>query len=304
LFEQLQAMVPAGTVERRIAEGTVRRMLAVYESGASLYAFSDVQRLLELEARELGGGFPQDQARRWSIILFNTVNNPLYRQQALRWVVDAARDMGLTLALYGQGWEDHPDFASHARGPVQYGPELEHLTRRAKINLQIIPYSCFHQRLIDGIAAGGFYLIRHNIFDTMLNDARHFLEQRLEDRDQDLAALRQRLDGPGRAQLADIQNRWEQMMQLPGDTMLEAYRSRRDHGFLETLGGFPHAEEVSFRSPEQLRSLLERFAFDADARKEHWGRQYRYVQQRLTYLAMFKSVRRWMSDRLGEEVAT
>ena len=44
----------------------------------------------------------------------------------------------------------HPDFAPFARGPVKYGPELEALTRRSKINFTLEPFfSVSHQRLVD-----------------------------------------------------------------------------------------------------------------------------------------------------------
>ena len=42
---------------------------------------------------------------------------------------------------------------------------LEDLTRRSRINLQIVPFITLHQRLLDGLVAGGFFLVRDNPAD-------------------------------------------------------------------------------------------------------------------------------------------
>jgi hypothetical protein len=61
-------------------------------------------------------------------------------------------------------------------GPVKYGPELELLTQSSRINLQIVPYLCLHQRLLDGLMAGGFFLIRAHTADVATPDLLNFLQ--------------------------------------------------------------------------------------------------------------------------------
>src|SRR4030095_12213459 len=98
--------------------------------------------------------------------LTHPFHDALYRPQGLRWARAGAKELGLSLGLYGNGWDAHPEFARCARGPIAYGDELRDLTRRSAINLQIVPSLCLHQRLLDGLAAGGFFLVRENPNDV------------------------------------------------------------------------------------------------------------------------------------------
>ena len=88
------------------------------------------------------------------------------RRGSAGWAAAAALEAGSTLALYGNGWDRHPDFTAFARGPVAYGADLVTLTRRTKVNLQVVPYPCLHQRLLDGLVAGGFFLARRHLSDV------------------------------------------------------------------------------------------------------------------------------------------
>ncbi|MEM9883982.1 MAG: hypothetical protein AAF800_13805, partial [Planctomycetota bacterium] len=145
-----------------------RRIVEAYRRGDTLPTLADVGRVVDAECRRLGHRLSPDERALVVNRLTHPLNDTLYRQQALRWIAEAADDLGLSLALHGHGWEDHPEFARFARGPVAYGPDLEALTRRSRINLQIIPSFCLHQRLLDGLVAGGFFLVRHHPSDTAL----------------------------------------------------------------------------------------------------------------------------------------
>jgi hypothetical protein len=153
-----------------------RSMLDTYERGESLPTYNHVCGVLRTTLAELGLSLPPDGfdvLARW---LTHPFNDALYRQQALAWAADVAGEMGLTLALYGKGWEKHPRFAPHARGPVEYGEPLRRLTRRSRINLQVVPYLCLHQRLLDGLMAGGFFLIRAHPADVAPAELLRFVE--------------------------------------------------------------------------------------------------------------------------------
>ncbi|CAN5607751.1 hypothetical protein BH10PLA1_BH10PLA1_00590 [soil metagenome] len=111
-------------------------------------------------------------------ILFDRLNNTLYRHQALQWAAETARSLGLRLALYGRGWDANPAFAAYARGPVAAGEAMELLTRQSKINLQLEPYACFsHARLLSGLFAGGFYMIRDNPFNHLTQELLNFVDR-------------------------------------------------------------------------------------------------------------------------------
>ncbi len=154
---------PAG---RKLLDAAAQRLVETYSKGGVVGTYHEVIRLIRGTQRDLSsmvGTTEFDSIAAW---VTHPLNDALYRQQALRWAASAATDIGLTLSLYGAGWNHHPEFAAHARGPVSYGAELHELTRRSRINLQIVPYLCLHQRLLDGLMAGGFFLIRSHTADV------------------------------------------------------------------------------------------------------------------------------------------
>ena len=142
--------------------------------------------------------------------LFDRMSNLLYRQQSLRWVVQIANRRGLRLSIYGPGWERHPEFEPFARGKIQYGPELERLTRRSKINLVLEPFfSVSHQRLLDGLVAGGFFLVREHPGNTLLPELLTFLKSNVPDSVASVDESRAALDGATLAAFEELVQRCE-----------------------------------------------------------------------------------------------
>lgn len=80
----------------------------------------------------------------------------LCRETAVRW----AAELGAEFALYGRGWESHPDFSRFARGPVANGADLARLYNRSRINLHVNPQMTTHPRVFEVIASGGFLLAK------------------------------------------------------------------------------------------------------------------------------------------------
>jgi hypothetical protein len=83
-----------------------------------------------------------------------------FRHQALEWAAEWAVRRGRSLRIYGNGWETHPTLSPFAAGAIQNGRELLCLYRASAINLQLMPAGFIHQRALDGLLAGGFFLAR------------------------------------------------------------------------------------------------------------------------------------------------
>jgi hypothetical protein len=84
----------------------------------------------------------------------------MFRHEALEWAAGWARATGRSLRIYGNGWDRHPTLSAFAAGPANNGRELLCIHRASKINLQIMPAGLLHQRSLDGLAGGGFFLAR------------------------------------------------------------------------------------------------------------------------------------------------
>jgi hypothetical protein len=227
----------------------------------------------------------------------------MFRQNALQWVADYCDRTGRTLHLYGNGWESHPRFAKYARGVAKNGRELRAIYQASKINLQITFYGAIHQRLLDGLAAGGFFLIRHCPTDVIGDALRQLLggvdkygfrpetNYRREEVPELAAAL---------TALADLyhEERPGPIICLPA-WKLEYYRSYAAGNFQRVAGTvFDRYRDVAFASAEQLEQLAARYLDDEQERKAIAANMHDTVVERFTYAALVKDLLGFIRDRL------
>ncbi|MDP8222099.1 MAG: glycosyltransferase [Candidatus Lernaella stagnicola] len=92
----------------------------------------------------------------FTIDVYDRLINLMLRHQPLEWAAAA----GYKLALYGRGWEKHPRLARFAKGVADNGPELAAIYRAAPIHLHVNQYNLEHPRIVDGLLAGAFFLVR------------------------------------------------------------------------------------------------------------------------------------------------
>ncbi len=271
-----------------MVEDCCRCIAAVYDRDEALPAQTDIQRILEQTELDHTGRI-DDTVKRDALvhILFNQLNNNLYRQQAIAWAADIAEQLDLNLCLYGHGWENHPRFAPHARGPVAYGQPLQQLTRRARVNLQVVPFQCTHQRLLDGIAAGGFFLVRNHPFDR--------LAQRIA------AHLTEQPDTQRAADLPDDLQSDAAPLHWIGDPVA-VVRDWLACGLVRPdTTALPDLDAVGFDCADSLRNRIETFIHDDDARAAITDRQRRYVADTFSYTAGIGRIVREIRQKLKEE---
>jgi len=291
--------------QQRIVEEAGRRILATYAAGQSLPTMGHVGAIADDALRDMGIARIDAAGRARLVHLLNhPLNDALYRQQALAWAADAADALGLQLAIYGNRWEQHPRFARHAQGPVAYGRPLEELTRSARICLQIVPSYCLHQRLIDGLAAGGFFLVRTNPADTVFPRLAALLTSHAPHAQTAEQALRQVPDG----QRGCLQNLIEQAKPLadigsPVDIVAWTRRAI-ESGVLDPAlpdGALPRLGDVGFNDPEQLRRRMERYIDDRPARDAIAAEQRGFVASRLTYEHGMRRAMRRIAQLIAKE---
>ena len=279
-------------------------LVARYARGEVTFTVEEMSRILSAHMERLGirptddGSFAMRLAHR----LFATVNNALYRQQALRWAARACGRLGLSLGVYGEGWEQHPHLASFARGPVKYGRDLESLTRSARINLQIVPYMYQHQRWFDGVAAGGFFLIRAHPMDTLAGEVARFIERRVDPVASTVAEALGALRPGERAEFEAILARREMFDDHRGADPVAVYRQhqREGRGFVYEQPEF--LADVRFDDEATLGRLLEAFSGDEARRREITLAQRRFVEEHFTYEAGLRRVLARMTDLIWSEI--
>jgi hypothetical protein len=196
------------------------------------------------------------------------------RHETLGWVSDLCRERGLTLRLYGHGWDRHPTLAAHAAGPAAPGDELAALTRASRINLQIIGTGALHPRLLDGLAAGGFFLYRqtyHDHADRPFLEARDVVSRHLSAHP---AATFAELDAVGDAA---VRHAWQRIRptyaaddQFPEAVHLRGLAAARH--LPHPLTAMPSLEEIGFNSPASFRTRADAFLNDDGHRAAVAGR--------------------------------
>ena len=292
--------------DREFLRQCVERARAVFDSGQYLATYSDCCDLLRAAQADLK--FELDEAGFFNVSkwLTHPLADALYRQQALRWAAQAADDLGLSLCLYGKGWEQNLEFKRFARGPVAYGKALDELTARSAINLQVVPYLSLHQRLLDGISAGGFFLIRQHESDVVPQQMLDLLEQYADASVRTLPAARGAI--PSRAS-----NEFEQLVHGCTRTLcsqgsedpIEMVRHWQEARVLvpgeEIL---PHFDQVSFIDAASLRQRIHQFIWNFELRQSMIEEQQRSIASRLTYRAGLSRVVSRVAELLGKSGQT
>lgn len=83
-----------------------------------------------------------------------------FRMEAARWARSIAQRRGWSLRFYGNGWDQNPEFADLAAGPVAFGSELAGCYAGAGVHLHASITQPLHQRTAECSLAGGLVLSR------------------------------------------------------------------------------------------------------------------------------------------------
>jgi hypothetical protein len=250
-------------LSRRLLRDVYDRIVAHYDAGGHALGDPDLGRLLDQSMQSLRCAVPQEQMPPIVSFFQQQINNAVFRHQAIGWVAD----LGVDLRLYGRGWEEHPRLGRYARGIADNQNELGVIHQASRINLQVTPFGAVHQRLLDGLAAGGFFLVRWT-----RGDAVGTLYQRLWECCQAQGiATAQRI--PTSAQAAAIVAQIERL--LGGDyfsghgaSMFEVLSEHADSGFVLSASSlWPQYEQVAFRDRQDLAAKVARYLADEPARR-------------------------------------
>ncbi len=286
-----------------LARDAAELLLSRYEAGGSLASHHEVRLVLE-DAIKAGRHDTPDDAdlRRLVEDLWNPLNIASYRQQALGWAASAARRLNLSLGIYGRGWDQHPDFAAHARGVIENGRPLAQLTRSARINLNLEPYVCFtHQRLLDGLVAGGFYLVRRHPGNTLLQQLLNFIEEHCDAarttaqaiatcEPSRRAELRQLLDGAACVTFEEN-----------ADAVRQVRCWQRAGVLIRQEVALPHLADISFHDEASCLALIGRYIRSEKQRGMIAESQRKSIEQRLSFPTGMGMVTQRIASLLREE---
>jgi hypothetical protein len=278
---------------RRVLTDIFDRLRAIYDAGGCV---TEASELLDLFAASAAACRMQIGNPDVLMDLFrHRINNSLFRHQALNWVADTGAD----LHLYGNGWERHPRFSRYARGPADNQAALPDIYRTSRINLQVQPHGAVHQRLCDGLAAGGFFLIRYCPADVVEGVYKPIWDWCLANdvrTDDDLIwratpEIRKLLGELGR-----LKGRDPFSLGVPLVTSMALAADGDYTGSAKSV--WPEYDQVSFDSADTLRARLTHYLEHREEREAITRTMRQRVIDRLTYTATTRRLLDFISNDL------
>jgi len=223
----------------------------------------------------------------------------VFRQEALEWAADWADRNGRTLRIYGNGWEHHPTLSPYAAGPADNGRELVCIYRASRINLQLMPAGFIHQRSLDGLSAGGFFLAREAPFDLRGRRIRALLhrlrelditttESLLATTDHTITQTLSELYGPLESH---IRSNWPNLCDLLYIVGESTYPDEV----------FPHFDGITFDSAESFEQRADTFLAYPDRRDRIVAAMRPQVVERFSYRSTMKRLLEGMTAHLTRE---
>ena len=205
----------------------------------------------------------------------------IFRHEALNWVADWAKRGGRSLRIYGRGWDEHPTLSAFAAGPAHNGRELLCVYRASKINLQLMPAGFAHQRSLDGLAAGGFFLSR-----LTSSDRRGATLTKLAARIDELniittRALLAHSDDLVQRLLNEYIGEWRHSIDPDSSEFVNIVRFTAETA--QPADVFPRFSEILFDSAESFARSADRFLLDDSARDALATEMREVVMENYTY---------------------
>jgi hypothetical protein len=271
---------------------------AHYDGGGAVLADVQLRALMKAVALDCRAEIDADHFEPLLGFFRDQIANALFRHGALRWAAEAGAD----LRLYGRGWDQHPELARFARGEADNTQQLGAIYRASKINLQVTPFGAMHPRLLDGVAGGAFFLIRHSPGDSVGRPhqilweycQRHGLSSDAAIRsaaahDQALGAVVRTIDCN------------EGYADQPRDLGLyDVCAAHADANFMiaaDSVFGDDY-DTVAFANREQLHGRLAQFLSNADLRQRTAASMRRAVVDRVSYTAITRQLLKLMATQL------
>lgn len=275
-----------------------RRILAEYEADRCMHFVADLVELLREVERDVGFAVTTEPER-WQLAQqFWRLSDRLFRQSALKWLIGS----GLDVRLYGHGWEKHPTLAPFAHGVAENGEQLRAIYQASRINLQILPYGMTHQRLLDGVAGGGFFLIRRhpaNFCGRLYRRAAEYVNAHGFASANDL----EQCDAPEACELVrHLARDTELLSSAYRESMTFILKSHSDSGFRwfpDLI--FEDMDAVTFDSKSDLLEKAGRFLADEPLRRETAGKMREVVAERFSFRGGMRQVLEFIRDRIAVE---
>jgi hypothetical protein len=233
------------------------------------------------------------------------VHDRSIRHQTLEWIGRWAKQTGRKFALYGNGWDTHPTLGEFARGPAANGYGLRCVYQASAISLHVSGFGSVHQRVLDGLSSGGFFLVRHDPGDFIGEYALKIASAIREHGLQSMEELRA-IDAPEIQRY--LRGFTEAGLLLPTEDeppiplVLDILATTADNPVNASLH-FPRFAEITYNCEEAFIERAEFFLAHPDQRKAIASEMQEAVHRKYTYDGFTESLLEFIREQLNEPQA-
>jgi hypothetical protein len=278
----------------RLISDIFDQLRAVYELGGIVCEPIEIRRMIERGTQNTHTSLPAGEIPKWMELFCQRINNALFRHQSLQWLAE----MGIDLRIYGRGWENHPTLGKFARGIADNHTQLPLIYQASKISLHISPHGAVHQRVIEGLACGGFFLLAHCPGDLLEREFQKLWKFCLAHNITTDAQLRRQAKQETITAIAKILHYDPFAAEYP---LVEVLRDCAEAGYLRSAGTVwgDAYDSVRFQSAIELRAKVTHFLADPEHRCQVAQGMRQTVLERFTYLATARRVLKFIADDLA-----
>ncbi|MGD0389340.1 MAG: glycosyltransferase [Tepidisphaeraceae bacterium] len=269
---------------------------AVYDAGGVVTEPIQIRRMIDLAMQQTKTSLPNDEMPKLMELFTQRINNALFRHQSLHWLAE----MGADLRLYGRGWEDHPKLSRFARGIADNAHQLALIYAASRISLQISPHGGAHQRVMEGLACGGFFLIRRCPGDLLERRFQMLWNWCVSENITTDAELRSAAEPQIAAAIAQVADEL-QLDPFAGDQpFIETLRASAEDGYIRSAGTVwgEDYDAVAYGSADELRAKVACFLGDEPQRRRVADSMREVVLARFTYTATSRRLLNFIADDL------
>jgi hypothetical protein len=288
----------AGSPEaERLLREVYEQLRAVYQEGGFVTEPIQIRGMIDRAMVKTKTSVVESEMPKLVDLFSQKINNALFRHQSLNWVAE----MGVDLRLYGRGWEKHPTLSRFARGIADNNSQLSQIYRASRICLQVSPHGAAHQRLMEGLACGGFFLLRRCPGDLM---ERHYqtiwnwcVSKRINS-DSQLRTCSEPRIAEAIAQVAGILRHEPFGM---SHSFLEELRASAQGGYVRSAGMIwgEDFDAVAYSSADELRAKVTQFLDDENERRRIADSMRAVVLARFSYSATTRRLLGFMAEDLA-----
>lgn len=222
------------------------------------------------------------------------IGDRAFRHVALGWAADWADRNARSFHIWGNGWDQHPRLSRFARGAARNGHELRCIYQASSVNLQLMGFGFLHQRALDGLMAGGFFLARRSRSDAAapqrglllsllerhgVSDASQLAGLSSESARRSIVQLIEAIDADPRG----LCPQWIEVQHM----------ATQDRYAADVI---PHFDEIAFGDATELGQRLERFLAAPRDRRRLAGRMRQLLIEQYSYKARMARMLTFVRD--------